>query len=243
MQRVETLRTPGRGAAARRRSPGSAILKAIDEERERLARELHDGLCQSLAGILALGVSLSKKLPAREQAVASRESDEIVRLVREVIDETRNMARGLGPAGLIESGLDGALAHLAMATQRRLGVACTLECSPPFPALQVESGIHVFRIAQESINNAVTHGHAARIELSLLRHGRQGRISIRDDGLGISDKTLHSGGSGLRTMSYRARLIGGRLEVRRHPERGTVVTCTFPMKLRTANSRRVRSGS
>jgi glucose-6-phosphate-specific signal transduction histidine kinase len=98
-------------------------------------------------------------------------------------------------------------------------VTCAFECDRPFlrPRPEVES--HLFRIAQEAVNNAITHGKADRIEISLGSKGGQGLLCIKDNGVGMPVEAPAPEGAGLHTMAYRARLIGGSLEVRRRAPR------------------------
>jgi len=204
------------------------ILEIVDREKERLGRELHDGLCQSLAGIAALSATLSRLLAATSESAASATAAEIGKLLNETVQQARDMARGLGPLGLNEAGLDGALEALAGSVRYLFSVGCTLECDHPIlrPHLEVEA--QLFRIAQEAVNNAIIHGKADHIELSLSSKGGEGLLSIQDNGVGMPAETPHPVGVGLHTMAYRARLIGGSLEVRRRTPRGTAVDCVFP---------------
>ena len=205
------------------------VLEIMDRERERLGRELHDGLCQSLAGIAALSSTLSKRLAADSEARLSAKAAEISRLLNESITEARSMARGLGPAVIEAAGLDGALEGLARSVQRLFRVSCTLECERPFPRLRPEAETHLFRIAQEAIHNAITHGKADRIELVVGSQDGKGLLQVRGNGVGMPLDGPPPEGTGLRGMTYRARLIGGSLEVRRRTPRGTAVTCVFPL--------------
>jgi PAS domain S-box-containing protein len=205
------------------------ILEVVDREKERLGRELHDGLCQSLAGIAALGTTLSKKLAANSESATSAMAAEIVTLLNESITQARDLAHGLGPVGLNEAGLDGALETLALGVRHLFRVTCTFQCDRPFlrPRPEVES--HLVRIAQEAVNNAITHGNADRIEIRLGSEGGHGLLCIEDNGVGMPEEAPTPEGVGLHTMAYRARLIGGSLEVRRRTPRGTAVTCAFPL--------------
>jgi len=205
------------------------ILEITDREQERLGRELHDGLCQTLAGIAALSAALSRRLAARSNSDASAAAAEITALLNEAIGEAHDLAHGLGPMGLHAAGLAGALEGLALTVQHRFRVACTLECEGPFPRLDPEVEAHLFRIVQEAVNNAVTHARTERIEISLRGTDGEGRVRVHDNGVGFSDEALHGDGIGLHTMAYRARLIGGSLEVRRRTSGGTAVTCVFPL--------------
>jgi signal transduction histidine kinase len=205
------------------------ILEIADRQQERLGRELHDGLCQTLAGIAALSAALSRRLAARADSDASAAAAEITVLLNEAIGEAHDLAHGLGPMGLHAAGLAGALEGLALTVQHRFRVACTLECEAPFPRLGHEVEAHLFRIAQEAVNNAVTHARTERIEISLRGTDGEGRLRVRDNGVGLSDEALRGDGIGRHTMAYRAHLIGGSLEVRQCTPAGTAVTCVFPL--------------
>ena len=205
------------------------IVGVLDREQERLGRELHDGLCQSLAGIAALGSTLSKRLAANSESAASAMAAEITTLLNESIIQARNLAHGLGPVGLNEAGLDGALETLALSVRHLFCVTSIFECERPFLRPRPETESHLLRIAQEAVNNALTHGRADRIEIGLGSKGGQGLLCIMDNGVGMHVKAPTPEGVGMHTMAYRARLIGGSLEVRRRTPRGTAVTCVFPL--------------
>ncbi len=205
------------------------ILEIVDVERERLGRELHDGLCQTLAGIAALSSTLSRRLAANSESAASAAAAEITGLLNKSISQARDLARGLGPINLRENSLDLALETLALNVQRRFRVSCTFDCDRPFVKLHHKVEAHLFRIAQEAVNNAVTHGRAGRIEISLSCRDEECLLSVRDDGIDLREETHNSRGSGLHTMAYRARRIGGSFTVRRRTGRGTAVICAFSL--------------
>ena len=182
-------------------------LDILDQERERLGRELHDGLCQTLAGIAALSSALSRKLAASSNSMESAAAAEITKLLSESIGDARDVVRGLSPLGLHGRSLDEALDAFVENAKHLFSVTCTLECNRPFPRQLGEIETHLFRIAQEAVNNAITHGRAERIEISLSIKDEKGLLTIGDDGVGISDKTGDILGIGMHTMSYGARLI------------------------------------
>lgn len=206
------------------------ILEIGDREREQLGRELHDGLCQTLAGIAALSATLSRSLAKSSRRTASAAAGEIATLLNEAIVQTRDLARGLGPVGLAESGLDGALRALADRVRHQFRVSCTLTCHPPPPRLPGETEAHLFRIAQEAVNNAVSHGRPRRVGIRLGFKDGKGLLRVWDDGVGVPEEAGDEIGVGLHTMASRARLIGGSLEVGRRSPRGTAVTCVFPLR-------------
>jgi len=216
-------------------------LDIVDHEKERLGRELHDGLCQTLAGISALSSTLSRKLArsgapastAEGHTAAADAAAEIARLLNEAIGEARDMARGLGAVGLSEGGLETALETLALDVRHLFRASCAFACDRPFERLDGEAERHLFRIAQEAVNNAVAHGKAKRIEIRLVAKGGEGLLTVLDNGVGIPKRPRPKGGTGLHNMAYRARLIGGRIEVRRRSRGGTTVLCAFPLSGRS----------
>jgi signal transduction histidine kinase len=203
------------------------ILEVADWEKERLGRELHDGLCQTLAGVAALSMTLSRTLP--ESSKSSADAAEISQLINEAIGDARDMARGLGPIGIGEVGLEGVLEELSVSIRHQFQIDCSFEYAVPSLSLCEGSGAHLYRIVQEAVNNAIVHGRANRIEIGLGLKGEEGLLSIRDNGAGLHDEEPDGGGAGRHTMAYRSRLIGGSLELRRRSLRGTAVICTFPL--------------
>ena len=204
------------------------VLAIADHERLRLGQELHDGLCQSLAGIAALAAVLVGSLAGAERDLATSAA-EIVRLLNETIDEARELARGLSPIGLNGAGLAAALETLAHNVCRMHGAYCGFVEDGRCPELDQETTTHLLRIAQEAVRNAITHGRAHEIEIRLTCATGSGSLSIRDNGAGLPEQYRSQGGIGLHTMSYRARAIGGSLTVAAQPGRGVIVTCAFPL--------------
>lgn len=226
------------------------ILDTLDLERERMGRELHDGLCQNMAGIAALSATLARRLApaAAPEASAAREIGE---LLGQSIQHARDLARGLDPLHLEGIGLAAALADFCLNTEALFKITCRFHCECSVheingPAIyrtphcgfdcedrprtrNANREAHLYRIAQEAVNNAIAHGRAKRIEVSLAFRNGQGTLTIRDDGLGIGGQLNRRRGIGLQTMAYRARVIGGSLELNRRAPRGTAVTCVFPL--------------
>lgn len=205
------------------------ILDVADREKQRVGRDLHDGLCQSLAGIAALSSALSRKLDGTLADDLSAHAQEITRLLSEAIGDAGDIARGLDTSGLNAAGLDAALETLAGNVQHLFRVSCTYTADRPFPRQFPDVEGHLFRVAQEAVHNAITHGRVNRIEIVLTCKRDSGVLSIRDDGVGLPNAASRSDGLGLHTMAYRARVIGASLELRRRFERGTAVTCVFPL--------------
>ena len=202
------------------------MVTAVDRERARFGRELHDGLCQSLAGVAALSSALFARLARGPDATACALAAEITTRLSAAIGEARGMARGLGPDALGAGGLETALATLASTVGHVFPVSCTFASDPPVAGLLREVEGHLFRIAQEAVSNAVIHGRARRINVSLRSEDGAGVLAVLDDGVG-GVEAIHPRGSGLRTMAQRARLIGASLNVRDRVGSGTAVICSF----------------
>ncbi|MFZ1574573.1 MAG: sensor histidine kinase [Chromatiaceae bacterium] len=207
----------------------SEIVAIADREKERMGRELHDGLCQNLAGIAALSAALSRRLAAHADPSATAAAAEIANLLNDAISQARDLARGLVPLGLIEAGLEGAIETLACNVKHLFHVSCTLTCDHPGTPLPPEVAVHLFRITQEAVHNAVAHGRANQIEITLSCKDGQGLLSVWDTGVGLCVKASQGKGIGLHTMAYRVRMIGGTLEVLTPPWGGTRVVCVFPL--------------
>jgi signal transduction histidine kinase len=239
-RKVEPARTPPANEDDGRQRRERERIEAGDRERERLGRELHDGLCQNLAGITALSAALARKLAARNDP-AQAAAAEITVLLQQAIGDARDLARSLSARGIAQMGLAAALEALAANVEALHPVACAFACDRHFPRLDPEVEAHLYRIAQEALSNAVAHGRSSRIDVSLRLRDREASLCIRDNGLGIPRGAGSAGGVagiGLDTMDYRARLIGARLRVRRAAPRGTLVACTFPLPPSAAKERR-----
>ncbi|MEJ2523131.1 MAG: PAS domain-containing sensor histidine kinase [Gammaproteobacteria bacterium] len=205
------------------------VLAATDYEKQRLGRELHDGLCQSLAGIAALSSSLARTLASRSEPGPSGAAAEIARLLSAVISEAHDLSHSVFPAPVGTAGLLKPLETLARSAWDRFQVRCTVEGEDPPDGMSAETRIHLFRICQEALTNAATHGQASLVKISLVCGNGTGTLSVRDNGVGITEEKRDTGGIGLQSMASRARVIGGHLDVRSRVPQGTDVVCTFPL--------------
>jgi PAS domain S-box-containing protein len=201
------------------------ILEISDQERRRIGQDLHDGLCQQLAGIELMSQVLEQKL-ARKSKTDSTRAGEIARHVREAIGQTRSLARGLSPVTLESEGLALALRELAGNTEKMFGVACRVECLSNVPTLAAAAATHVYRIAQEAVSNAIKHGKAREIAIYLEATADRMSLRVSDNGCGFPKVLPRNDGMGLRIMRYRAGMVGGLLSVEPGTEGGTIVSCT-----------------
>ncbi len=203
------------------------ILEISDRERRRIGQDLHDGLCQQLAGIELMSQVVAQKLAAKSKADSARVS-RIAKYVREAISQTRLLARGLSPVMLDSEGLMSALQELVFNTGKMFGVACAFECNPAVLVPDHAVATHLYRIAQEAASNAIKHGKAKQITIRLKAAGEKYVLSVEDDGIGLPKNISDNKGTGLRIMEYRAGMVGGALMVERNLNRGTSVVCSVP---------------
>jgi PAS domain S-box-containing protein len=213
---------------SRRRQLERELLEISDRERRGFAQELHDGLGQQLGGIAYLANVLRQRLIERT-APEVDEATRIFNLVRKAIEDTRRMARGLSPIRDEPEGLMDALWELAAQTSEVLNVRCRLICRKRILVNEPVVASHLYRIAQEAVNNAVKHGRAATITLSLRRRNTRLILTVADNGRGMRSLPPNGKGLGLRIMQYRAGLLRGTLEMRPRPKRGTEIICTVPL--------------
>ncbi|WP_328709620.1 sensor histidine kinase [Microbispora hainanensis] len=205
---------------AERSASSAHALAAQEGERQRIARELHDEIGQSLTVALLSLKRVVDRAPEelREELSAAQET------VRASLDEVRRVARRLRPGVLEDLGLHSALSALSSDFAQASGIAITREIGTDLPPLSGEVELVLYRIAQEGLTNVARHSRARHVELSLRQE--KGRLTLRiaDDGRGGVDKE----GAGIRGMRERALLIGARLTVDSPPGGGTDVRLVVP---------------
>jgi PAS domain S-box-containing protein len=206
------------------------ILEISDREQRRIGQDLHDGLCQQLAALELMSEVLEQRLLSRCKSESER-AGEIALHVRESINQARLLARGLSPVTVESDGLMAALQELCSNTERFFQVRCSFQCQTPVLIEDPASGTHLFRIAQEAVSNAIRHGKAREIQVTLEPLGSRLSLEIRDRGRGIPVPLEKHKGMGLHIMQYRARMIGGSLTIQRLPEGGTLIRCVLQQSL------------
>ncbi len=202
------------------------ILKISEVEQRRIGQDLHDGLSQHLAGTELMSQVLESNLSKKNKAAAAQ-AGRIAEHVREAIAQTRLLARGLFPVELEAHGLMSALEELTVNVRKLFRVDCEFHCTQTVPVKNHATATHLYRIAQEATHNAIKHGRAGQIIVSLSQEGDRACLAIEDDGKGISGVSRPGNGMGLRIMKYRAGMIGATLNIRPAEARGTVVECFF----------------
>ena len=208
-----------------RRARERAVAAAAEQERGRIARELHDGLGQQLGGLRFLMEGLRRDL----ESANAPQAETAAQLSKEIaiaLTQARTLSHELYAVPPSPDGLQQALENLAERASER-GANCVFggAASVMMPNQVVAS--HLYRIAQEAVHNAIKHSRATRIDLELVEGTDSVELRVRDNGVGLP-ATTHSRGLGLHTMQQRARLIGGRLMVMNQALSGVAVICSVP---------------
>ena len=215
-------------AETERRRLERQILGISDREQARVGQDIHDGLCQHLVSLAFNANSLERQLSRQrrpEAAIAHRIAD----FLDQAITESRQLSRGLFPIRLEEEGLTSALDELAQTTRERFQVRCRLSSKQPVRIGDRTVAIHLYRIAQEAVNNAVKHGHADSISISLRARAGRLELKVQDNGTGLAAQSSRKPkGMGLHIMDYRARSIGGTLRLSPGLRGGVLVSCCVP---------------
>jgi signal transduction histidine kinase len=203
------------------------IIEISEREQERIGHDLHDGVCQYLAAIGITASMLTREAEKTSESLASK-VEELAEHVRDAAGRVRQLARGLSPVDRDEGGLESALEELASSTTKLTGISCSFVCPGPAPNLENTPAVHLFWIAQEAVSNAVKHGHAKTVVIALDTGDGACSLRVSDDGVGFVPSITERKGMGLSIMRYRARTIGGGLEIQPNLPTGTVVACTIP---------------
>ncbi|MET8012995.1 GAF domain-containing sensor histidine kinase [Streptomyces sp. NPDC005271] len=209
--------------------------KAVQEERQRISRELHDSVSQALYGI-ALGARTARELLERdlaeptglaELAQLAEPIEYIRRLADVAITETRTLLCRLRPESLETEGLVAALTQHVEALRDRYGIATEAKLGPE-PETTPEAKHALFRIAQESLHNIAKHARARNVQLHLLSGPGTVTLTVADDGVGFDCQGSFPGHLGLLSMRERAREVGGELKVDSRPGQGSRIRATVP---------------
>jgi PAS domain S-box-containing protein len=207
------------------------IQEISEQEKRRIGQDLHDGLGQHLTGIAFMAKALQQRLSTKRLPEAS-DAANITALVNDTITQTRDLARGLCPVEVERNGLHAALQQLSGSVEKMFGVSCSFNGDQPVLLDDNAAAVHLYRIAQEAINNAIKHGSAKSIEIQLASNNGFITLSVTDNGEGLAGIGQNGDGKGmgLRVMNYRAGMIGATLEISGEPGHGAKVICKMPQK-------------
>src|SRR5262245_49872026 len=211
-----------------RRELERELIEISERERQRIGYDLHDTLGQQLAGIAFLSKVLAQRLAANH-AVEATQATQIVTFVNQAIEQARTLAGGLAPVTLETYGLVFALQELAASVEELFHCTCKVSSHHAIHITDHAVAMHLYRIAQEAVNNAIQHGKARKITITLSASAWQGGMTlmVHDNGTGFPTDVAKRRGMGLRIMRHRARMIGAMLEVQPGAHGGTCVICTL----------------
>jgi signal transduction histidine kinase len=204
------------------------LLYVSEREQRRMAEDLHDGQGQLLAAALHLINAHAQRL-ARAGLAEAREAENIKQIIREALDQTRSIARGLYPVKDTLNGLEAALQDLAARTQKMLNIECHFQRAGTVRIDDHNVGSNLFRIAQEAVNNAIRHGEATQVAITLSSDRHFVELQVRDNGRGLGAGVKNGSGLGLRMMQYRAQMLGATLQIDPLAERGVRILCRAPI--------------
>lgn len=229
----EVVRVVGTGIdVTKRRKLERKVVTATDEERRRIAEELHDLLTPQLSGTAMMVETLAKKLRDKHPEVAE-EVQSTAERVREAGKQTRALSHSLMPPAIKDGDLASGLHNLAKHQGELRDFTFSVEVNGPVPALTEETASHLYHIASEAVANAVQHADPNAITLRLRACDDQLLLTVRDDGTGIPEHTESNPGAGLHLMDARADVIGADFEIGPADEGGTLVRCSLPLAARS----------
>ena len=200
------------------------IMGISEKEHRRIGQDLHDSLSQQLGGIIFMGRVLFDKLKKIGLAEA-QDMEKLIVYLQNALTHTRDLAKGLYPT-LSEGGLVVALNELAISVGELFAVTITVECEDGVNTSDEAVTIHIYRIVQEALNNAIKHGKATSVVIRLFREKGAVVLAVADNGVGFPEKPNQKG-MGLNIMKYRAASIGASFESMSKRNGGTVVKCVF----------------
>ncbi len=213
-----------------RRQLEKDIVSVSEYEQQRIGQDLHDGICQQLAAIGCAARVLAEDLQA-QGVQAAHDASLIEGSLQQVVMEARNLARGIFPVHVDRSGLAAALADLGKMMSRLTGIPIVVNDCVDVPLDAPEVSMHLYRIAQEAVANAVKHSGATEIQVAMKLEDEMLELRVEDNGKGMPQSSrTRSEGMGLRTMHYRAQALRAVLAIEPRIQSGTLVSCRVQLK-------------
>jgi len=212
-----------------RRRLEQEIIVASTMEQERIGREIHDGIGQQLSGLTMMAEALKQDLLAADRPTEAESAADLLGHLQTALEHARLLARGLSPLQIDTQGLADALEVLTEQIRKTTGVECHYRGAGTFSFGGHVSALHLYRVAQEGVHNALTHGRPQRIEIDLREKDGLIVLDVLDDGDGIPAEHERGNGLGLRIMQYRADIMNGTCTVQNAEGKGTLVRCTIPV--------------
>ncbi|MHC4662699.1 MAG: sensor histidine kinase [Planctomycetota bacterium] len=207
-----------------RRRLEKEILEISSREQCRIGQDLHDGICQNLTGIALMSKLIEEKLEAESSSLV-RDVKVVTEFIENVIEQVHALSKGLLPVPEEAEGLITALKELASNSEEMYGVSCPFKYDGGTPVKDKTIATHLYRIAQEALSNAVKHGNAEQVSITLASGNNEITLAVENDGLDFPELSGTVEGLGLNIMEYRAREIGASLDIGRKSGGGTIVRC------------------
>jgi signal transduction histidine kinase len=236
-QRTAELKTANlklQASISERKRLEHELLEITEKERRRIGLDLHDDLGQKLSGIALMIKGLELKIAKQDDKIAG-EARKIHLLVQQAMSHASDLAHDLATLDHKGSDLPAALKDLAEHAKELFAISCRFKVDGEIPPLEPNAVSQLYKIAQEAVTNAIKHGKAKKVGISLANGADRVILTIQNDGLPFPDLDSQSTGMGLRIMNYRASLIGADLEVK-GIAKGTRVTCSIPSETARAVS-------
>jgi PAS domain S-box-containing protein len=223
-----TERRQSQAALERERRTLEHMLRASDHERQLIAYDIHDGLAQYLTGAI-MHLQMSEHLREQSTHESAKAFDGGMSLLRQAHLEARRLISGVRPPILDESGVVAAIAHLVHDPAFAAGPKIDFRSRVTFSRLNPVVENVIYRIVQEGLTNARNHSKSNRIVVSLVQRGERLRIAVRDWGIGFDPKTVQENRFGLDGIRERARLLGGKCNIKSEPGEGTFIVVELPV--------------
>jgi len=220
-----------------RRRLENELLEIAENERRRIGFDLHDDLGQKLTGLLLMLKSLEQRLAA-ERHSCTDDARKVRTLVEQILRHTHDLARHFSSMDVTGDDLTGVLKGLASNVTKMFELRCGFNVKGSIPPLPEHTTMQFYKIAQEAVSNAIKHGKASRVAISLTKNGEQLIMTIKNDGVPFTTGSQAKNRMGLRIMNFRANTIGACLEIEPNNKSGTIVTCALSLKNGAKSNRR-----
>jgi len=205
------------------------LLEIAENERRRIGFDLHDDLGQKLTGVSLMMKGLERRLANDEHSSVS-DARKIQVLIDEIIHHTHNLAHQFSSLDVKGDDLSSVLKGLAVNVKKMFEIPCAFSMRGALPELPHHTTVQLYKIAQEAVSNAIKHGKATQVSISIVRQNDSLIMMIKNDGLPFSPPPAAKNRMGLRIMNYRANTIGAMMEIKPQEQSGTTVTCFLPLK-------------
>lgn len=205
------------------------LLEIAENERRRIGLDLHDDLGQKMTGMLLIARALEQRLTKQ----AHKEAEEVKRiceLIEQSVSHTHNLAHHFSSIDADGEDLAEVMNGLAATVKKMFSIPCECTIKGEIPALPENASAQFYKIAQEAVSNAIKHGKASGVWISVVGHPQKLVVTIKNDGIPYTPPANPKARMGLRTMNYRANTIGATFEIQADGEEGTIVTCVLPLQ-------------